>query len=148
MVWNIVILFRKMESCSSESLTNILVWNLISCGGNRWLRFLWKKSFISPASITNILIGVFQFHWILLVLNCDLKFLLLYCLKKWNTVSQNHLLIFSSEILIPKLIWLTASRWLKVLWKRSLISPSSGRKGLTVQNLIFLIFQSNGLLDS
>ena len=144
MVWNIVILFRKMESCSSESLTNILVWNLISCGGNRWLRFLWKKSFISPASITNILIGVFQFHWILLILKLwsEISFVILF--KKLEYCFTESFI----NILIPNSIWLTASRWLKVLWKRSLISPSSGRKGLTVQNLIFLIFQSNGLLDS
>lgn len=144
MFWNIVILFRKMESCSSESLTNILVWNLISCGGNRWLRFLWKKSFISPASITNILIGVFQFHWILLILKLwsEISFVILF--KKLEYCFTESFI----NILIPYSIWLTASRWLKVLWKRSLISPSSGRKGLTVQNLIFLIFQSNGLLDS
>ena len=144
MVWNIVILFRKMESCSSESLTNILVWNLISCGGNRWLRFLWKKSFISPASITNILIGVFQFHWILLILKLwsEISFVILF--KKLEYCFTESFI----NILIPNSIWLAASRWLKVLWKRSLISPSSGRKGLTVQNLIFLIFQSNGLLDS
>ena len=144
MVWNIVILFRKIESCSSESLTNILVWNLISCGGNRWLRFLWKKSFISPASITNILIGVFQFHWILLILKLwsEISFVILF--KKLEYCFTESFI----NILIPNSIWLAASRWLKVLWKRSLISPSSGRKGLTVQNLIFLIFQSNGLLDS
>ena len=144
MFWNIVILFRKMESCSSESLTNILVWNLISCGGNRWLRFLWKKSFISPASITNILIGVFQFHWILLILKLwsEISFVILF--KKMEYCFTESFI----NILIPNSIWLTASRWLKVLWKRSLISPSSGRKGLTVLNIIFLIFQSNGLLDS
>ena len=144
MVWNIVILFRKIESCSSESLTNILVWNLISCGGNRWLRFLWKKSFISPASITNILIGVFQFHWILLILKLwsEISFVILF--KKLEYCFTESFI----NILIPNSIWLAASRWLKVLWKRRLTSPSSGRKGLTVQNLIFLIFQSNGLLDS
>ena len=144
MVWNIVILFRKMESCSSESLTNILVWNLISCGGNRWLRFLWKKSFISSASITNILIGVFQFHWILLILKLwsEISFVILF--KKLEYCFTESFI----NILIPNSIWLAASRWLKVLWKRSLISPSSGRKGLTVLNIIFLIFQSNGLLDS
>lgn len=144
MFWNIVILFRKMESCSSESLTNILVWNLISCGGNRWLRFLWKKSFISPASITNILIGVFQFHWILLILKLWSKISFVILFKKMEYCFTESFI----NILIPNSIWLAASRWLKVLWKRSLISPSSGRKGLTVQNLIFLIFQSNGLLDS